>query len=33
MEKIAYSVGEYAKHAVLLFKKTIERAEWGKGAS
>ena len=32
-ENIANSVGEYAKHAVSLFKNVIERAEWGRGAS
>lgn len=33
MEKIAYSVGEYAKHAVSWFINEIMRAECGKGAS
>ena len=33
IEKMAYLVGEYAKHAVPLFKNTIERAEYDKGAS
>jgi len=33
IENMAYLVGEYAKHAVPLFKNTIERAEYDKGAS
>lgn len=33
IENMANSVGEYAKHAVSLSRKTMVRAEWGKGAS